>query len=364
MSTKGLDRHGEVVLPEGMRNADDFSEAMPLPLLWEHGPQVGHSRSIQVLKSKIKTRSTLAPTKTVAEEVRPLIEHGSLRAMSIGFIPFEGEERGDAFYWTDWALIEHSLVASPANTEAVFTVAKAAGYDTEPLAARFKGVVPYQDLPAHEDEDYRWSASAARKRVAAWASSDGSGDKDTIDWDRYRKAFFWYDTAEPENFGSYKLGYADVVGGTLKAIWRGVAAVVAVLQGARGGVDIPQADQDRIWGQCARYYKKWGKEMPEKTVAGLIWHEGEEDFVKMEAELDMCVERIERLTGAAQGVRDIVTHWQRAGGPLPTLEGDAIDGLAKARDYLDAVLLAYEADIESAKSRRAIEAALRALGKQ
>lgn len=49
-----------------------------------------------------------------------------------------------------------------------------------------KGAVPFVAAPV---VDKAWDAAGARKRLKAWASSDGSGDKDKIDWAKYAKGF-------------------------------------------------------------------------------------------------------------------------------------------------------------------------------
>ena len=125
-----------------------------------------------------------------------------------------------------------------------------------------RGATAFSDLPtAAENES--WDSSKARQNVAKWASSDGSGDKDTVNWTKFRKAFFWYDAEAPENFGSYKLPFADVIGGKLQAVWKGVAASMASLLGARGGVNVPDSDRKAIYNHIAKYYKKFDKEVPD-----------------------------------------------------------------------------------------------------
>jgi len=116
----------------------------------------------------------------------------------------------------------------------------------------------FQDLPIG-DRYEPWDRDAADRRVRNWASSDHSGDKDKIDWARYRKAFFWYDAEQPENFGSYKLMFGDIKAGTLTAMPRGIFLCGAVMQGARGGADIPEADRPRVRAHIARYYDKMSK---------------------------------------------------------------------------------------------------------
>ncbi len=139
-------------------------------------------------------------------------------------------------------------------------------------------VVPFQDLPL-ADPDRAWDADAAEARVRRWASKDGSGDKDTIDWEKYRKAFLWYDSDAPENFGSYKLPIADVIDGRLYAVPRAIIAAAAALQGARGGVDVPRDDIPTLRNHIARYYKKMDRDPP--------WEAAEEEMEKVR---ELCAE--------------------------------------------------------------------------
>jgi len=118
-------------------------------------------------------------------------------------------------------------------------------------------------VPSHETpkapEDTAWDADAAEARVRKWA---GGPDKDKIDWAKYRQAFAWYNAEDPENFGSYKLPHHDVIDGRLVVVWRGVAAAMAVLFGARGGVDIPEADRKAVYTHLARHYRQFDREPP------------------------------------------------------------------------------------------------------
>ncbi|MEM4728027.1 MAG: hypothetical protein QXD04_07225, partial [Candidatus Bathyarchaeia archaeon] len=112
-------------------------------------------------------------------------------------------------------------------------------------------------------ETHEWDADAADQRIRRWASSDGSGDKDKIDWTRYRQAFAWYNDEDPENFGSYKLPHHDIVDGELRVVWRGVASAMAALMGARGGVELPTGDRRGVFQHLARHYAQFDREPPE-----------------------------------------------------------------------------------------------------
>jgi hypothetical protein len=53
-----------------------------------------------------------------------------------------------------------------------------------------------------------------------------------------------------------------VIGGQLRAVPRGVMAAGNVMQGARGGVDIPEGDVDRVKSHLAKYYRKMDRTPP------------------------------------------------------------------------------------------------------
>ena len=116
-------------------------------------------------------------------------------------------------------------------------------------------VTRFQDLPL-ADRDREWDGDAAERRVRDWAGAqDGPNAK-------YRDAHVWSDAERQDNFTAYKLLIADVVDGKLTAVPRGVMAAGNVMQGSRGGVDLPQSDIDRVKSHLARYYAKLGETAP------------------------------------------------------------------------------------------------------
>jgi hypothetical protein len=116
-------------------------------------------------------------------------------------------------------------------------------------------VTGFQDLPL-ADTDREWDGDAADKRVRSWTKATDEPNE------KYRDAHVWYDAENKENFTAYKLLIADVIDGKLYAVPRGVMAAGNVMQGSRGGVDLPDRDRGRVKNHLAKYYKKWGAEPP------------------------------------------------------------------------------------------------------
>jgi hypothetical protein len=116
-------------------------------------------------------------------------------------------------------------------------------------------VTAFQDLPL-ADRERAWDGAAAEKRVRDWAHAQEEPNE------RYRNAHVWYDKDAKDNFTGYKLLIADVVDGRLVAVPRGVMAAGNVMQGSRGGVDLPTGDIDRVKSHLAKYYAKMGDSPP------------------------------------------------------------------------------------------------------
>lgn len=116
-------------------------------------------------------------------------------------------------------------------------------------------VTAFKDLPL-ADRDHKWDGGAAEKRVRKWAGAEDQPNK------KYRDAHIWYDSDKKDNFTAYKLLFADVIGGELEAVPRGVMIAGAIMDGARGGIDLPERDIGRVRNHLAKYYNKMGERAP------------------------------------------------------------------------------------------------------
>jgi hypothetical protein len=108
-----------------------------------------------------------------------------------------------------------------------------------------KKVIPFKETPkASESED--WDAA---KEVREAEISD------------LKIICTWYDSENPDIKGSYKLPHHKAKGHVV--VWRAVAAAMAALLGARGGVAIPGSDKKGVYNHLVKHYKQFDKEPPE-----------------------------------------------------------------------------------------------------
>lgn len=150
---------------------------------------------------------------------------------------------------SDWVAADQAWVAAPEKALIVvqnFFTKTAGGSRAFPLS----------------DRDVAWDAAEANKRWQTYCS-DASGD---IDFPKYATGFFWHDSANPDELGSYKLQFVDVAGDKPVAVWKAITAVAAVLQGGRGGVDIPDGDRDGVKAGVAAYYAKARKQYGDDSI--------------------------------------------------------------------------------------------------
>jgi hypothetical protein len=129
ISTADPDRAGDVVVPAGLRNADEYL-SNPV-VLWAHNrtlPPIGTCRRLDVQPDRIVAETQFARGVPFAEDLFRLYEQGVLRAWSIGFIPLRATRLpgpGDdpngprGLRIEEWDLLEYSAVPVPENPAAL-----------------------------------------------------------------------------------------------------------------------------------------------------------------------------------------------------------------------------------------------------
>lgn len=125
-----------------------------------------------------------------------------------------------------------------------------------PSKPTITGAVNFRGYPVNDTAS--WDGDAATHRLRIWASSDGSGDSGTIDWDRYARAFAYVDPTKVGTFAGYKLPHHDVEHGELTTNKRGVQAAAAMLSKS----EIPEAEAPAVREHLAQHYHQWGAKAP------------------------------------------------------------------------------------------------------
>ena len=118
-----------------------------------------------------------------------------------------------------------------------------------------KMAVPYRDTGTSEDD---WEAPTLGD-----FTSEAWGELDNEEKIRIMNHYAFSMERPPETFGSLKLPHHKPSrSGVGPAVWRGVAAAMAALLGARGGVDIPDRDRRSVYEHLAKHYRQFEKEPP------------------------------------------------------------------------------------------------------
>lgn len=230
-----------------------------VPILWSHEMNMPVGKSTQLtIDSKglyIKARMP-KDDDFVKGRVMPQMKVGSIEEMSIGFFVKDYEIEKGTRHIKEIDLFETSLVAKAANPKALISGFKAfSGKTNLPLAPK--------DTP--------WDSSMAVKHIRLLSNSLESPSPS------YKNYFMVYNAEEPENFGSYKLPFADVVGDKAVIVPRAVYAIAAALQGARGGVELSDSDRSKVESAVNKLYKKMADEFNDDSIVSPLSKYHDED---------------------------------------------------------------------------------------
>ena len=137
ITTDRPDRSGDVVIPAGLKNADDF--LLNPVVLWAHNrsavPPIGTCAWLDIQPHRVVAETRFAQGVPFAEDVFRLYEQGILKGWSIGFLPRKAGRRphptGVGLRFDEWELLEYSAVPIPDNPGAL-TLAIQKGYVKDP----------------------------------------------------------------------------------------------------------------------------------------------------------------------------------------------------------------------------------------
>jgi phage head maturation protease len=374
-STAAVDRYGDIIEVAGWDlqnyfNPKDPSKGNPV-FLWAHNsnlPPLGKAVSVKktadalVFQIKFASREeygqewpAIAPS---PETIYNLYLNGYLRATSVGFSYIEREPiihpkndgRQTGWRFLKQELYELSAVPVPANPEALMLAVQKGIVSAREIQslqaaeadAETKGVIPFKEYPADDPG-------------AAW---DGPAEIKAADVATLKTICAWFDSAKPDDKGSYKLPHhrAD----SKKVVWKGVTAAMARLLQPK--TEIPESDRQGVYNHLAREYARFDKTPPEFKVYNdtelrlieLGLPPDVDDIARMLGDLQ---ERLAQapgvgfnLTLSEEQVAELKAAWEgamaKAGAVLNAKNKEA---LTQARDLISQVLAAAESSVSEGK---------------
>lgn len=127
----------------------------------------------------------------------------------------------------------------------------------EATRAQLKTALPFKDTGKAPESD-SWDGPTLND-----FTSESWPDLSDADKRRIMAHYTWSANVPPDTFGDLKLPHHRASGsGVGPAVWRGVAAAMGVLMGARGGANIPSSDLPACHSHLAKHYAQFDKEPP------------------------------------------------------------------------------------------------------
>ena len=316
------DSYGEIVDRGAFKKTIQENKGR-IKILWNHNADepIGIPLELREDDVGLYVKGKLSLGVQRAREVLDLMKDGVINVMSIGYRTITESMVEGTLHLKELKLFDTSPVTFAADDAAAITSVKSA--------------TPFGNLPLG-DRAKEWDATAADKRVREWAGGED------IDWTKYRKAFLWYDNEADDEYGSYKLQIADVIDGTLIAMPRGVFAAAGVVEGARGGVDIPSEDEAGVKRHIERYYAKMRTEFDDETIIA-PWKKSDMDTEEIESTIEYLQALLDR------------THGKQEPDSTPEDDGAALD------EVLD-IINAEMSGFDTAEAERLLDTAIARAG--
>lgn len=293
-----VDRGGDVILPGAFKS--DVSRFLNDGVIaWQHDwtQPIGRPLELAETPDGLWVKAQLVPT-SLGTDVWQLMKAGVCKSLSIGYVASEvasiSPEEADRLLAGTDTLTEFEK--AEVRRRGLRALKKIQLYDISPVTVPMnpearvlllKRARNTEDLPL-ADRDRAWDSTEAEARVRRWANAEDAPNE------RYAQAFFYVEDGAEDTFGAYKLQFADVIDGELTAVPRGIFAVAAALQGARGGVDIPEEDVARIKAYVEEWYSRMSDEFGEELTPP--WMKGKELTLELPASVRELLEKIVTLS--------------------------------------------------------------------
>jgi len=220
-------------------------------------------------------------------------------------------------YVKGWRLGGATLVQDPAfHTARISLIHPASGAVTAAAVGDMR-------LPLAEREQ-EWDGDAAKARLAEAG--------------RLNQGTFWREEeADPDSDiqSDYRLPFADIIDGELRAVPQAIFSVASVLQGGMGGVDLPVDAKDAIADRVEDYYDRMRDAWGDDSVRA-PWDEDDDD--------DDFAGKTAALAASGYGWADKVAERVPANPPERWFVNPKLTGLTKLQVTEDGRVYGHIAD--------------------
>lgn len=327
-STDALDRDYEVLIPKGVITENFVKNPVMLYIHQSRQLPVGRVLTLTTDETSVKFTFEFSED-DVGQKVEKMYQTGFMNAFSVGFIPrayvpvynlpdevtsvevelpdgskqlvdFTKYEKRPWGVIPQWELLEISPVPVPSNPEALLqraaeTIVRKCVDRGQPKAltdmlqedlnsqigditrrienfvrgvevdVTVSGVVPYEPVAGVDDGEF--FPIQVLGVLSAACSSDRSGERDTLNWAKFAKAFGWFDVAKADAFTGYKYLHHVMASDQLRLSKSGLFKAMSDLLGADLG-----ADKQGVYDHLAKHYAELGLEPPRWPLeAGLAY---------------------------------------------------------------------------------------------
>lgn len=292
--------------------------------LWQHNPDwpIARAAQIDVKDGALIARVQFPPegVSERADEILGLIRAGVINAASTGFETIEAEPidpkdpRGGVRI-VRCELHEVSFVSIPAVPDAL--ISERAMEEVKRMARTKRATEDWRcgadrDLPL--DESAAWDGEGAAERIFEAAGFNG----DSPDPDKAKRGFLVYDVANAKEKGGYKLPFADIVDGEMRAIRGGLDAAAQRLD----ATDIPDDEKARAHEVIDHYEAKEPQDTQRAAVRAVMVKRGLYEV----ANLAYLLQELGWVHDCAAFEADI----EQDGSKVPAMIGEALKQIGAA----------------------------------
>lgn len=321
----------------------------PIPVIWSHrwdDPKfnIGAVVEAEERQEGLWVRGQLDADHDTATTVYRLLKGRRVKEFSFAFdyqdieqaMDDDGEPESDEWGWPVWNVLKVKL------------------YEVGPCLVGANDQTQLYEVRSRAGRNghHQRAAIASHSTATSDSSWDGPANEANLSNDDgaevYRGAYAWVDgEGDPDVKSSYKFihHFVSSSGSPGAASTVACSAGIAVLNGGRGGANIPDSDRQGVYNHLARHLRDADMEPPELKTAGPRLRHGESDFPTVAEALESLeavgvlmvemADAVEHLVGGLRALLDVhsapvQTEPEQPGLPAQPVVADT-DGKAALR---------------------------------